>query len=240
MARRPRNAPGGLAYHVLNRSVGKMEMFRRDADFEAFQRIMREAIERHPIRIICYCVMPTHWHFVVWPEEDGQVTRFFRWLAHTHAMRWRVSHHTVGYGHLYQGRFKSFPVARDEHLLTLCRYVERNPLSANLVKRAEDWRWSSLWLRSQNADTSAGASAGQKAILSDWPLDRPKDWIERVNRAVTAKELEAIETSLKRGRPLGSGDWAQKIAARLDLEHTIRREGRPKKMDSSKNAADKN
>ena len=79
-------------------------MFRKEADFEAFERVMVEAHERQPIRILSYCVLSNHWHFVAWPEEDGQLTDFFRRLAHTHAMRWRVSHRTVGYGHLYQGK----------------------------------------------------------------------------------------------------------------------------------------
>jgi len=228
MARRSRVTPGGLVYHVLNRSVGKMVLFRHESDFEAFERIIHEAHERHPIRILCYCVMSNHWHFVVWPQEDGQVTRFFRWLAHTHAMRWRVSHRTVGYGHLYQGRFKSFPVERDEHLLTLCRYVERNPLAAEMVKRAEQWRWSSLWVRCHG-------NAKQKSILSAWPLDRPRQWTEHVNRPLNGGELEAVKTSLVRGQPLGSVDWVQKIAARLSLEHTMRPEGRPKKPEATKN-----
>src|SRR5208337_4710219 len=101
--------PDGQVYHVLNRSVGKMHRFGKDADFEAFQRVMIEAHQRHPIRILSYCVLSNHWHFAVWPEADGQVTAFFRWLAHTHAMRWRVAHRTVGYGHLYQGRFNTLP-----------------------------------------------------------------------------------------------------------------------------------
>ena len=124
MPRTARVAPGGFVYHVLNRSVGRMHMFRKDADFEAFERVMVEAHQRQPIRILSYCVLSNHWHFVVWPEEDGQLTDFFRRLAHTHAMRWRVSHRTVGYGHLYQGRFKSFPVQSDDHLavpVALCR-----------------------------------------------------------------------------------------------------------------------
>ncbi len=116
---------GGQVYRVLNRSVGKMHLFGKDADFEAFQRVMIEAHQRHPIRILCYCVLSNHWHFAVWPDADGQVTAFFRWLAHTHAMRWRVAHRTVGYGHLYQGRFQSFPVQSDEHLLSVLRYIER-------------------------------------------------------------------------------------------------------------------
>ena len=108
---------------------------------------MVETHQRQPLRILSYCVLSNHWHFVIWPEQDGQVTAFFRRLAHTHAMRWRVSHRTVGYGHLYQGRFKSFPVQSDDHLLSLLRYVERNPLSAGLVERAQLWRWGSLWSR---------------------------------------------------------------------------------------------
>ena len=122
-------------------------MFRKEADFEAFERVMVESHQRQPLRILSYCVLSNHWHFVVWPEEDGQLTGFFRKRAHTHAMRWRVSHRTVRYGHLYQGWFKSFPVQRDDHLLSLLRYVERNPVSAGLVERAQLWRWGSLWSR---------------------------------------------------------------------------------------------
>ncbi len=118
-------------YHVLNRSVAKMHLFGKDADFEAFQRVMIEAHQRHPIRILSDCVLSNRWHFAVWPDADGQVTAFCRWLAHTHAMRWRVAHRTVGHGHLYQGRFKSFPVQSDEHLLTVLRYIERNAGDGN-------------------------------------------------------------------------------------------------------------
>jgi putative transposase len=66
-------------------------MFAKVADHEAFEQVMVEAQERHPIRILSYCVVSNHWQFVVWPEKDGQLTDLFRWLAHTHAMRWRVS-----------------------------------------------------------------------------------------------------------------------------------------------------
>src|SRR5439155_2182907 len=116
---------------------------------------------------------------------------FFRWLTHTHAMPWRVSHHTVGYGHLYQGRFKSFPVQRDEPFLTLSRYVERNPLSANLTRRAELWPHSSLHTRLYGDDKL-------KSLLSPWPLDLPRNWTQHVNQPLTDKELERIEMSLKR------------------------------------------
>ena len=106
MPRRPRIAPGGWIYHVLNRSAGRLKLFRTDDDFAAFDRLLLEAQERHPLRIFSYCVMNNHWSRragMVRPEKDGDLTAFFRWLAHTHAMRWRVSHRSVGYGHLYGG-----------------------------------------------------------------------------------------------------------------------------------------
>ena len=222
MPRKPRIAPGGIIYHVLNRSVGRMRMFRNDGDFDAFDRLLIEAHQRTPMRILAYCIMSNHWHFVVWPRGDGDLTAFFRWLAHTHAMRWRVSHRTVGYGHLYQGRFKSFPIQRDDHLLAVCRYVERNPLTAGLVRRAQNWRHGSLWTRQQGTDEL-------RAILSDWPLERPRDWISRVNEPLTKAEIGKMKMTLARGQPFGDDGWVKKTATRLHLEHTLRREGRPAK-----------
>ena len=222
MPRRPRVAPGGCVYHVMNRSVGRIKLLRTEKDFAAFEKLLVEAHQRHPLRLLSYCLMGTHWHFVVWPRTDGEVTDFFRWLTHTHAMRWRVSHRTVGYGPLYQGRFKSFMVQSDEHLLTVCRYVERNALAAGLVKRAQDWRWSSLWAREQGSEQL-------REILTEWPVDRPVDWVREVNRALSDKELEKMKGSLQRSRPLGDDAWVQRTAAKLHLEHTLRREGRPGK-----------
>jgi putative transposase len=226
MPRAARKAPGGQVYHVLNRSVGKLHLFHDDGDFEAFQRVLVEAHQRHPIRILAYCVLSNHWHFVVWPEADGQVTDFFRWLAHTHAMRWRVAHRTVGYGHLYQGRFKSFPVQSDEHLLTVLRYVERNALGAGLVARAEDWRWGSLWARRRG-------DKALKAVLSPWPVERPRGWTDRVNAPLSARELARLRASIERGRPFGDDQWIKRTVGELGLEHTVRPEGRPPKQEPS-------
>ncbi len=183
---------------------------------------MIEAHQRHPIRILAYCVLSNHWHFVVWPEADGQVTAFFRWLAHTHAMRWRVALRTVGYGHLDQGRFKSFPVQGDEHLLTVLRYVERNAVAARRVARAEDWRWSGLWARNHGDDAI-------QAILSPWPLKRPVNWTDRVNAPLSAKELARLRVSVARGQPFGEAEWLKRTASELSLGHTVRPEGRPPK-----------
>jgi putative transposase len=143
---------GGQVYQVLSRAVGRVRLVRADEDFEAFRRIVIEAFRRHPLRILAYGNLSNHWHFVAWPKADGQVTDYFRWLAHPHPMRWRVAHLTVGHGHLYQGRFKSFPMQSDEHLLTVARYVEPHAVGAALAERPEQWPRGSLSARSYAED----------------------------------------------------------------------------------------
>src|SRR6266496_5229747 len=127
MPRRARSIVGGYAYHVLNRANGRLRLFKKDGDFAAFEEVLAEAHERVPLRILAYAVLGNHWHFVVWPKRghDDEVTAFFRWLTLTHSQRWHAHHGTAGMGHVYQGRFKSFPIAADEHFLTVLRYVER-------------------------------------------------------------------------------------------------------------------
>jgi putative transposase len=227
MPRKARVAPGGYVYHVLNRAAGRTKLFRNDGDFAGFERVLAEGLHVHPTRLLAWCCMSNHWHLVLWPRKDGELSAFVRWLTHTHVMRWRVAHQTVGDGPLYQGRFKSHLVEKDEHLLTVCRYTERNALSAGLVRRAQDWRHGSLWVRQHG-------SPEQRMLLSDWPVDRPGDWVERVNAALTRRELDQLETSERRGQPFGGPQWTQRTAQRLGLEHTLRREGRPSKTDQTK------
>ena len=129
---------------------------------------------------------------------------------------------TAGSGHVYQNRFKSFPCARDEHLLVLLRYVERNALRAGLVRRAEDWRWSSLWAR-------LCGPPELRDVLCDWPIDVPRDWVELVNRPQTAAEEQALRRAIARSSPFGSEGWARRTAGRLGLEWTLRPRGRPRK-----------
>jgi len=130
---------------------------------------------------------------------------------------------TAGTGHLYKGRFKSFPVQSDEHFLTVCRYVERDALRADLVERAQDWRWGSLWARRARPDPDRPA-------LSPWPIERPRDWTARVNRPFGPAEEEAVQRSLRRGQPFGADSWRDEVAARLGLESTFRPRGRPRKQ----------
>jgi putative transposase len=220
MLRMARNAPGGLVYHVLNRANGRLRLFKTEKDFLAFERVLLLAHRRTPIRILDWCVMSNHWHLVLWPERDGQLTEFVRWLTLTHAQRWKHAHAAVGHGHLYQGRFKSFPIEQDDHLLTVLRYVERNPVRAALVQQAQRWPWGSCHVRQKRAHALY-------PLLSAWPALRPSRWLETVNSPQTQADEKRVQESILRNRPAGSEPWVQRMAKALALNHTLRPRGRP-------------
>jgi putative transposase len=223
MPRQLRAALGGLAYHVMNRTSSKIDLFEDAGDYEAFLRVLSEASQRgRGMRVCAYCLMPNHFHLVLWPKADGQLSSFMQWLTMTHALRWHAHRHSVGRGHLYQSRFKNFAIQRDAHFLGVCRYVERNAVRAGLCDRAESWRWSSAWARDHDDDPV-------RARLTDWPVQRPANWIHLLNTPQKEAELAAIHAARNRGRPYGAETWATRTAKKLGVESSLRPIGRPKK-----------
>jgi len=220
MPRTTRADEAGGVYHALNRGNARLRIFRKEADYEAFECILADGLARYGIRLYSYVLMPNHWHMILRPNRDGGMGEFLRWVTVTHTMRYHAHYHTSGHGHVYQGRFKSFPIQDDAHFVTVCRYAERNPLRADVVKRAEDWRFGSLWRWLQ-------ASEPAPALLSPWPVSRSPNWIARVNGPMNEAELAAVRRSIQRGRPFGDESWTATTAARLGLTSTLRPRGRP-------------
>ena len=181
--------------------------------------------------------MGNHWHFVVHPEESATLlSRFFGYLSLLHATRWQAAHGATGTGHVYQSRFKHFMVELDRHLLAVLRYVERNALAAGLVRRAQDWRWSSLHVRRHGP-------AELKQLLSDWPVEMPRDWsdwVRQVNQPQSDKEQAAIRRSIQRGAPFGDEDWAARMTKRYHLQSTLRPRGRQKGWRKAKQTTTRN
>ena len=212
MSRRRRIAPAGFVYHVMNRAAGRQVLFEKPSDYNAFEDILSLGQRHTPMRIIAYCLMRTHWHLLLWPERDGTITTFMHWVTTVHARRWVLAHDAVGRGAVYQSRFKAIAVQPGQHLFTVWRYIERNPIRANLVRRAELWPWSSL-------------SGRQQIILSIPPTPVPDNWIERVNLPQTNAELNAVRRCLDTGAPYGDLHWR----ASTDAVVGWRRHGRPKK-----------
>ncbi len=213
---------GNEIYHVLNRANARMVLFEKENDYQVFETILEEAKDHYPIQIFSYQIMPNHWHFCLCPKNDGDMTRFIQWLTLTHTQRWHASYRSMGTGHLYQGRYKSFLIQKDNYFLQLCRYIESNTLRAKLVQRAEDWKWSSLWRREYGDNK-------QKELLSPWPIELPYDYWKQVNDSLVGKELECIRTSISKSRPYGDDHWMNETVKKFGLETTLRQRGRPRK-----------
>lgn len=221
MPRPPRLLFPGQYYHVLNRANGGAKIFHCDADYLAFIRLIEKAQERISLGLIAACLMPNHFHLVVRPERAGDIPAWIRWLCTTHARHHHEKFKTSG--RLWQGRYRAFIVQNDHYLLTLLRYVERNALRKNLVERAEDWRWGSLFWRTRGHSP---------LLLMPPPLALPANWREWVNLPQTAAEIDAIRTSVNRQRPFGDPDWVTSQARDASLGQSLIEVGRPRNSRS--------
>jgi putative transposase len=188
MPRNPRASQGGYCYQVVNRGNGRRTIFHKDGDFAAFIKLLRQAGERTPVRLLGYCLMPSHFHLALWPRGDGDLSDYRMWLLTAHVRRYHQHYHTSG--QVYQGRFRSFPIQEDDHLLTVLRYLERNPVRPGQVERAQDGRWS-----------SAAPARGGDPPLDAGPVPRPAAWLEHVNGPQTEAAVEALRACLRRRRP---------------------------------------
>lgn len=221
MPRVTRTDVGGEAYHILNRANARVQIFDDNEDYHIFEQILEEAVKKFDMRLLAYCVMPNHWHLVVYPRQDGDLAKFMGWLLNTHTRRWHTIKKTIGQGHLYQGRYKSFLCQQDNHFITLVKYVERNAKKAKLCNMAQDWKWSSIWRREY------GLPDKQK-ILSEWPVAVPKNYLLLVNEEQTIDTEKSIENSVEKSNPFGDFDWIKKTVKKFGLEQTLRGVGRPK------------
>jgi len=211
-----------------------MKVFHGRDDYAGFVKLMDLACRRVPMRVVGCCLMPNHFHLLVWPREDGDLSRWMQWLMTSHVRRHHRGRGTSG--HVWQGRFKSFPIQRrrpttaeraagvvqtEDPVLAVLRYAERNPVRAGLVKRAEDWPWSSLawWL----------SPADAPQFWRPGIVLRPRGWLAQVNRREDEAALAAVRQSAQRGRPFGTPAWTARIVQRLGLESTVRPRGRPRK-----------
>lgn len=221
MPRQARVSVGDTIYHVINRANGRQRIFHAEEGYQNFEDLLEKAVELTGMRLLGYCIMPNHWHLILLPRTNMMMSGFMGWLTLTHTRQYRVRTRTIGYGHLYQGRYKSFPVEEDEHFIDLLRYVEQNPLRAKLVKRSEDWRWGSLYHRVHKPPE-------REKLLAPLPTTLPANYLQSVNQVLHNDTLDEIRYSVNKGKPYGANRWVDRIVDRFDLKHTLRGAGRPK------------
>ena len=235
MPRVSRGLADGCIYHVLNRGNGRQSVFHKEGDFAAFITLLGQAKARHPINILGYCLIPNHFHLLLQVGKSAELSCFMQWLMTSHVRRYH--RHYRSSGHVWQGRFKSFIVQDDAHLLTVVRYIEGNPVRAKMVNSTKDWPWSShaerITMGVQGTGSAGACPLGEPGeqegmLLSPLPLPLPVDWTAFVDAALTELELTRLQQSVDRQAPFGSREWQEKVSQLLGLESTMRPMGRPK------------
>jgi len=209
---------GGTPHHVINRASRRAVIFAADEDYQTFEDLLIEASHKYEMRVLDFTIMPNHFHLIVWPGADLQLSRFMQWLTGTQTQRWHAAHHTTGTGPLYQGRFKAIPIQADHHFLTVARYVARNPVRALLVRRIEEWRWSGAWHRCKNFHP----------FLADWPVPLPPNWLAIANEPLPDAELAAVREAVALNWPYGDAEWTREMAEQFALKRALRCPGRPR------------
>ena len=199
MPRRSFAQVGPHVWHAMNRAVEHRILFGQPSDYIDFLSLLRDAAQHHPIALFAYCVMPNHWHLLVHAPAGPVLSSFLQWLAGMHGSRLRTSSHTTGRGAVYQGRFRAVPVEADQSFVRVCRYIERNPVRAGLVARADAWPWSS----------AARVHEGSRPQLAEWPVARPSRWTELLNAPQETAVVDLIRNSIIRGVPYGSKEWQE-------------------------------
>jgi putative transposase len=221
MPRLARASAGGLCYHVLNRGNAGTKVFRSPSDYADFVEILGRATDRHKVRLLAYCLLPDHFHLVLWPRKAGDLSRWMQWLLTSHVRRYHQRNQTSG--HIWNGRFRAFPVQPDEHLLTVLRFVEQNPIRLKelKVRKPQRWRWSSAGMELEDAECPR---------IEPGPVGRGRNWCKVIELPLSAEEVARVRHCVVRGAPFGDSLWQQRIIARLGLESTIRPRGRPRKL----------
>ena len=220
MPRFSRPKLAGYCAHIVTRGNERATVFHSPPDYAIFAGLMRAAQERIALELFAWCLMPNHIHLVVRPRTNDDLPRWMHWLLTTHAQRHRTRHVTSG--HIWQGRYKSFPIQKDAHLLRVLRYVERNPVRAGLVPSSHDWRWSSLSARTAPVETLP--------LLAESPVPLLTPWVEWVDMPLSDEELNVIRDSVRQGHPLGDPAWTRGTNERTGLRDTVRSPGRPRNL----------
>jgi len=225
MARSKRLDIGGHVYHIINRAVGRLQIFDEPEDYLVFLKLLRKAGETSNIniKVLAYCCMPNHWHLVLETKEDGDLGTYMHWLTNAHTRFVHTKTQTIGTGPLYQGRYKSFIIEDDAYLKTVIKYVERNAARAYLSKKAEYWRWGSAWLRTSGNEK-------QKELLAPLPEVISEDYLAWLNTIDSEEELEKIRNSVNRGAPFGRDWWVDSMVKKYELESTLRKRGGQSKI----------
>jgi len=205
MPRIARGLAGGEIYHIINRGNRKMAIFHDEKDYKKFIELLFRGRDIADVKLYAFAIMPNHFHLIAKPKESNDISKYMQWVLTSYVRYYNKTYKTSG--HLWQGRYKSFIVKKDNYLINLYNYVLENPLRAKL----ENWKHTS-----ENYKNSG--------FIEELPVE-----ISEIKKNIDKKEIENIRHCIERQSPYGDETWREKICKKYNLSSTIRPRGRPKK-----------
>ena len=226
MPRLARVVFAGLPHHVTQRGNRRERVFFGDEDRRTYLAWLKEYCDAHGVAVLGYCLMPNHVHLVAVPAAEDGLERALKPLHMRHAQR--VNRARGWHGHLWQGRFFSSPLD-EEYMWAALRYVERNPVRAKMVRRAENYRWS-----------SAGAHCGLRedpllTTARTWRerLSAVKDWSAWLAEGDEAEELATLRRNVDKGLPCGAESFLDRLEKLAGRPLRVRPIGRPRRLEQA-------
>jgi len=227
MPRRRLAGSGGFVFHVMNRSAKQLTLFDTPSEYETFLQVLADADTACPMRLLEYCLMPNHWHLLVWPERDDQLSRYMRWITGVHAQRWRQARGQPGKGAVYQGRYRWVAVQGGGHYEVARRYIQQNPVRAQLVGCQDEWPWSS----------ASCEPILSRPTLAQGPLSLDTCHANPVDRLLDAETAQQMRASLRSGHPFGDPQWSMALEVRKWLTAVLEGHSKAQAAGQAKNTS---
>lgn len=222
MPRQPRVVFSGIPHHITQRGNRREDIFFNDKDKKQYLSWLKEYSKEHNVDILAYCLMTNHIHLIAVPNSEDGLHRVLKPLHMRYA---QMINRAKGWkGHLWQGRFFSSPLD-DEYLFYATRYVERNPVRANMVKKAENYKWSSA--KGHCGITKDEILTTKKKWLNKY--EGIEDWSEWLRVEEDLENIDIIRRNTEKGLPIGSDRFIRKLESISDRILSYRPQGRPKK-----------
>jgi len=230
MPRQARIILNNTAHHIVQRGHNRQAVFIEDADYQYYIDTLKEWKEELGVKVYGYCLMTNHVHLIIDPcNNNASLGKLMKRLAGRQTRY--VNRLERRSGSLWEGRYKSSPIETDCYLLACCRYVDLNPVKAGMVKRAEDYVWSSYAQKIGFDDDKWLDDDICYLALSEDIEERQQRYIDYVNKGSPENERQFICHSLQRGQLTGTDRFIKEVEQRLDIRIENRAPGRPKKLN---------
>ncbi len=225
MPRKPRFFLPDVPAHIVQRGHSREPVFFEDSDYQAYLGWLEEAAERYGCAIHAYVLMTNHIHILATPKDKDGISRMMQYVGRRYVPY--INYNYGSSGSLWEGRFKASLISDEQYLLTCMRYIELNPIRANIVNSPSRYRWSSYRHNAQGKDNSIITEHSLYTGLAKTKVARRENYKDLFKAHIDAEQLKSIRAAWQTGTPLGDDRFREKIERKLKTKVGQDRPGRP-------------